>query len=239
MRNPNLTPPEKCLILDLYLYAGVKGEAYPSEIQLGIDLGITDRHIRTLLKNVREKGWIVGWKKRGYSKSNIYSLNQELYFHNDHTFRNPTSTLSGIPLPVQNGTPLPPKVSHERNQLSSSQVLQLFEKTSHTRLTPTNHRRLQGLCDKYTTSWAEEAIKEVANRRLPYIKVGLVASVLEDWAKDGKPQPKPEFRPCNTEGCENGFIFVKGVAKPCKCRGLYEEKLKHWENSEKITTNKT
>ena len=83
----------------------------------------------------------------------------------------------------------------------------------------------------YTEAWVEDAIRVAANRNLPYLKVGLISDILEDWRKDGKPEPKPVFQPCGKNGCENGNIFnpEREVYIVCECREKYDKKLKEWK----------
>lgn len=230
MRDPNIKPLEKCVLIDLLLYAGIGGQAFPSEMLLGKDFGVSDRHIRTQLKNLQKKGWILNWKRRGYSNSNLYELNAELYFRNDTQDRNSASAQSETTVPIQNGSVVPPNVDQERMQLSSSKVLQLFEKTSNTKCTPTDHRRLQELCEKHSAPLIEDAIKEIATRKYPIVRVGLISKILNDWEKDGKPTQKPEFSPCGKDGCENGYKFSLNIASPCQCK-LDDERT----NYEKVT----
>lgn len=221
IRNPNLAPLEKCLLLNLYFYAGVTGTAYPSQKTLANDFGYKDgRHIRTYLNKLKEKKWILSWKKRGYSKSNSYVLNGELYFHNDKTIGKSASVDSGTVLPVQSGTPFPPKINQESNQLSSSHVQQLFEKTSKMHCDPSDKRRLEELCKQYSEQLVEDVIKEVATRKLPFFKVGLIANILNDWSIDGK--PKPPFASCGKDDCLNGYIMQEEIAKLCQCKRDYE-----------------
>lgn len=126
MRNPNITPLEKCVLIDLLLYAGVDGEAFPSEKTLGRDSNRTDRHIRTIINSLKNKGLLIGWQRRGYSKSNQYILNPELYFRNESSYRKPTSVHLGNMLPLQSGNPLPPNIRQENNQLKNSYVSKGF-----------------------------------------------------------------------------------------------------------------
>jgi hypothetical protein len=48
-RTPEITILEKCVIMDLFLYAGVNGQAFPGEIQIGNDLNRSDKQIRTII----------------------------------------------------------------------------------------------------------------------------------------------------------------------------------------------
>lgn len=224
IRKSDIAPTEKALLVNLLLYGGVNGEIYPSELQLGKDFGLSDRHIRTLLNNLKQKGWITNWKQRGFSKSNKYIINQELYFHIDNKNRKSTSVQSGTPIPIKIGTPIPPKVSQESNQLSSSQILQLFEKTSKKTPSPSDNKRLGILCNVYTEDWVRDSIIEASKRNLPYLEVGFIKEILEDWKLDGKPQPKLQFIPCRNNGCENGYIQNStNIYRICQCRINYEK----------------
>lgn len=234
IRNPNLTPLEKCLLLNLYFYAGTTGTAFPSQKTLANDFGYKDsRHIRTYLNKLKEKR-LLSWKKRGYSKSNSYILNGELYFRNDKIIRKPTSAHLGTILPVQNGTPLPSKVSQESNQLSSSNIQQLFEETSKKKLNSTEIQQIYRLCNEYTEGWVEEAIKLASKRKISFLSVKYISLILGDWKKDGKPLAKPNFLPCEKNGCENGYIFNSESQSynECDCREIYKHKLEDWKKNE-------
>ncbi len=229
IRSQDLTPLEKCVIVDLILYAGVDKEAFPSENTLGKDFNRSDRQIRNCLTKLKQSGWIKNWSKRGFSKSNLYSINEEIYFRNDNPIRKQVSSQSGNTLPVQSGNEFPPKVNQESNQLNV--VLQLFEKTSNTKLNESDTNRLRKLVEKYTTPWVEDAIKEIGKRNYSYITVGLVTLILGDWEKTGKPPEKPLFAPCGLDGCDNGYIFIPGenTVAVCGCKEKYDQELESWK----------
>lgn len=231
IRSQDLTPLEKCVAVDLILYAGVDKEAFPSENTLGKDFNRTDRQIRNCLTKLKQSGWIKSWAKRGFSKSNLYSINEEIYFRNDYPIRKPVSAHIGSTVPVQSGNEFPPKVSQESNQLNV--VQQLFEKTAKRNCEPSDIRRLHNLCEIYTFAWVEDAIKEAANRNLRFLEVGLLANILKDWKTDGKPSEKPKFISCNKDGCENGYIFITGEnsVAVCECKEKYDQELDGWKKN--------
>lgn len=229
IRNATLTPLEKCLFINLIFYAGINGEAFPSEESLGKDLGFSTRHIRTQLKKLQQKSWIVKKQQRGYSKSNLYQLNQELYFHSDNSDRNASSSHLGNRVPTQIGSVLPTKENKESNQLSV--VQQLFKKTANKECSKIELNQLHKLCEQHSTIWVEDAIKEAGTRNYPYITVKLISLILEDWKRDGKPPEKPKFVTCNKDGCENGYIFIPGQnsATICECKEKFEQELEEWK----------
>lgn len=110
IRNPNFSPLEKVIVVDLILYAGVNREPFPSQKTLAKDLNRSERYIRKSLYILRDKG-IISWFRRGYSRSNQYSI-EELYFRYDlddnSTNRNYTSDQSSNIDPQRTGNPLPP-----------------------------------------------------------------------------------------------------------------------------------
>jgi len=117
VRNPKLLPAEKILLVDLLLYGGVQGESIPSQKTLAKDLGMSDRYIRTLIVSLHEQK-LLNWKKRGYSKSNRYSFNQELYIHIDTKQWKYSSYEKGSLVPIQNGSTLPPNETHQCSSTS-------------------------------------------------------------------------------------------------------------------------
>lgn len=60
LRYPGLSPSAKLLWARLAQYAGENGKCYPSQVTLAEELGITDRHIRKLLTELEDKGFVVG-----------------------------------------------------------------------------------------------------------------------------------------------------------------------------------
>ncbi len=230
VRNPAISALEIRVLLDLLLYAGTNGEAFPSESQLATDCGKSDRHIRTTLVKLKQKE-LIEWKKRGYSKSNKYTLNEELYFRNDNKYRKTISSELGSTMPIQNGPPLPPKVNQESNQLSSSHIQQLFEETSKKKLHLTDIQQLHSLCKKYTEEWVEEAIKTASKRKTTFLSIKYVSLILGDWKRDGMPTSKPQFVFCGRNGCENGYIYnsERNSYRMCECREIYQKKLEDWK----------
>ncbi len=231
IRNPTITSTEKCVLLDLILYAGVDGIAFPSETKIGQDFNIGDRQVRNIITRLKKVGAVVGWKRRGYSGSNSYTINPELYFRNDISYRKSTSSHSGTVIPLHSGNILPPKVSHEISQLSSS-TLQLFKKTFKKDLNKEEFNRLKHLCTDYSEDWVQGAINDLVSRdpTLPFITLGLVSKKLSDWKETGKPQPKPIFKPCGKHGCKDGSIFNSDhqTFSLCDCKVGYEKAKVEW-----------
>lgn len=64
---------EKGILLDIILYGQGTGESFPSMETLAKNANISLRYVQTLVKSLREKGFITVLK-RGYGKSNGYSL---------------------------------------------------------------------------------------------------------------------------------------------------------------------
>lgn len=114
IRDNWLRPIDKLLLVDLLLYAGTSGEAFPSQQTLANDLGCSTRQIRYSL-DVLCAASLVERKRRGFAKSNIYFLNEELHFLNDKGNRNTSSSHLGNKVPNNSGTPLPPNVIQLNN----------------------------------------------------------------------------------------------------------------------------
>ena len=109
VRDKRLKPMQKTLLVDLLLYAGASGEAFPSQQTLANDLGCSTRQR----------------KRRGFAKSNAYFFNEELYFHNGRGNRNTSSSHLGNKVPDNSGTPVPPNVTQLN---SSSKVLKKIKR---------------------------------------------------------------------------------------------------------------
>lgn len=117
MRNPRLKPVHKALLVNLLLYAGTSGDAFPSQETLAQDFGCSDRYIRMCLDILTAAG-LVNRKRRGYSKSNLYLINKELYYLNDTKKDNNSSSQQGNNLPDYSSTPLPPNVTQLNNSFN-------------------------------------------------------------------------------------------------------------------------
>lgn len=119
LRDPSFEPLEKAIVVDLILYAGTKGTAFPNQKTLAKDLNRGDRQIRNALVKLRKSGKL-DWYRRGFSKSNEYFL-EEFYFRNEGIFTNsdrkPASVDFSNLFPVDTGDKLPPN----ENQLIKKQ----------------------------------------------------------------------------------------------------------------------
>ena len=111
MKDKRLKPTEKALLINLLLYAGTDGLSFPSQKTLASDFGYSARQISNCLLVLLAHGWLKDWKRRGYGRSNRYFFNQELYFNNDESNRNSSSTQLSTPLPNQTGTTPPSNVT--------------------------------------------------------------------------------------------------------------------------------
>lgn len=229
IRNPSLEPIDKVVLIDILLYGGVTGAAFPSETTLARNQNRSERWIQEVIKRLKAKSWIIKTKRRGFSQSNLYTLNPELYFGNDNTNQMPTSDQSGTTLPVQTSSGLPTNNSQEVNQISSEIQLQV-KRALGNNYNATAVRRIRKLCQAYTETWVSDAINVIVKRNPPFIKVGLIEKVLQDWQKDGKPEPKPLFTPCNKDGCQDGFIrnLNNQSYLICECKTKHDVLKKRW-----------
>jgi hypothetical protein len=98
----------------LLLYAGVDGQAFPTQKTLGKDLGRSQRHIRNSLHILTARK-LISWKTRSDRKSNIYSFNEELYFRTSEKDRKYTSLPGGNEFPDGKRTTVPTNVIHLNN----------------------------------------------------------------------------------------------------------------------------
>ncbi len=229
-RNPSISTSAKAVLFDLLLYAGTGGDSFPSQKTLADDLGFKDsRQIRNLLKELKNFG--VSWQKGTFGRSNKYYFSKEIYCRITESLRKYISPNSGNKFPIEERNAVPTNIVSNNSQINSSHIQQLFEKAFKRKCTNTELRRLNELCEKYSESYVADAIKELGSRNLPYIKIGLIEKVLEDWEIDGKPTPRPVFQPCNKNGCENGHILnpERKTYVICECKENYDNKRKDWE----------
>ena len=144
IRNNRLKPIDKALLVDLLLYAGTDGESFPSQQKLADDLGCSTRQIRYSLDMLCAAS-LVTKKRRGFAKSNAYFFNEELYFPNDRTNRNPASYHLGKRVPDNSGTPVPPNETQLNN---SSKVLKKIER-KHSSIDSISDNDILEIADQY------------------------------------------------------------------------------------------
>lgn len=230
VRDRTISISARLLATDILLYAGKDGQSFPNEETLASNLGFNySRQVRNLLRELKRQG-ILSWRRGGFGKSNRYSINKEIYFRIDDTKRKPISSQSGNTVPIQTGNTVPTKVSHERTHVSSK-TLQLLQKALKKEPTKPELNRVEQLCLQYDDEFVQDAINEAISKNLPFIKIGLISNILGDWKQTGKPPPKPIFKPCGKDGCENGSIFNPDhkTFTPCDCSIRYKEARAVWE----------
>lgn len=230
IRNPNISPSAKTLLVNILLYAGIDGVSFPSQEKLSKDLNLSSRHIRSLTRELKSSK-LLRWRKGGYGKSNQYTVSEELYFRIDNPSRKSISVNPGSQIPLQNGNPLPTNISQEGNPLSST-VQQLFENTSKKKCNRIDLHVLNNLCSEYPEDWVIDAIKEAGNRNYLYLKPSLISLILGDWKRLGdKPPSKPQFTPCGKNNCENGYIFYADTKTygECECLQTFNKQRSEWK----------
>jgi len=73
----DLTIQERYLVCVLLRHCGKKDTCFPGQKRLGDILGLSDRHIRTLLKNIITKTDILICKRSGWNRANTYTLSKD------------------------------------------------------------------------------------------------------------------------------------------------------------------
>lgn len=89
-----------CVLLK---YCGKDEYCFPSQKTLAKDLGLTDRQIRNLIKELAFTG-IVFPTRRGWNRSNTYKISKLL--------RNGNSYMIGSQIPLNQGNKIPPKSTY-------------------------------------------------------------------------------------------------------------------------------
>lgn len=222
MRTPTIPAVAKCVLIDLLLYAGIDGEAFPSQSLLAKNLGYSDRHIRTQLNILHKNGLVVDWKQRGYSKSNQYTINPNLYADQSRYLKS-TSPHVGTTDSIQAGNLVPPKGVSKDNHIISN-VIAYFKQTNNAKYNDRDISKLQVLIMQYSPASVSEAIKVARSRNLSYVKVGLIERILIDRKNSGDSHIKPIFQPCGKNGCNNGYLPTseKNLLVFCACREAFE-----------------
>lgn len=77
MRYPDLSPSAKLLWARLAQYAGSDGECYPSQKTLAEDLGLSVSHIKYVLKELRDKGFVTTERSQ---QERLAGRNSRYYF---------------------------------------------------------------------------------------------------------------------------------------------------------------
>jgi hypothetical protein len=73
LENRDLTLGARMTYSMLLKYAWQKDFCWPAQERIAVDLGVSDRSVRTFLKELRENH-LITWKQRGLNKPNIYYL---------------------------------------------------------------------------------------------------------------------------------------------------------------------
>lgn len=227
IRDPNLSIASKSIFIDIILYAGINNKSFPSQNTIAKDFNKSVRYISTLKNELKEKGYLM-WERGRKGKSNRYVINQEIYTDASN-IRSQSSISNRNIIPPTIRTPVQPKVIIESNQ-EISQLQLLFEKISKIKMSDFEVKNLKQLVINNSYDLVKNAINEASKRNLPYLKLGLIRNILNDWKNTGQPEPKPIFQPCNLNGCESGFIHLKnGNEKKCICFIEYRDKMSIWE----------
>ncbi len=79
LRHKNLSPGAKLTYAMLLSYAWHDDYCYPGQERLAEDIGISDRSVRTHLKELEEKG-LIKVKQQGHMKTNHYHLDLRAQF---------------------------------------------------------------------------------------------------------------------------------------------------------------
>lgn len=103
----DLTIQERYLFCVLLRHCGKKDTCFPGQKRLANILGLSDRHIRTLVKNIKEKTDILTCKRSGWNRANTYTLSKELIL-----VRKQGSYHLGSQFPLHQGTENPPKSTY-------------------------------------------------------------------------------------------------------------------------------
>lgn len=73
LRNGKLSPGAKLAYAMLLSYAWNNESCFPGQDRLGMDMGVTDRSVRTYTQELESAGFLK-IKRRGLNKTNVYEL---------------------------------------------------------------------------------------------------------------------------------------------------------------------
>lgn len=114
LRDPTLTPLEKCVWLVIKTYADKNGSAHPSKKTIADGIGITPRAVSLAITVLKEKR-LLDWQPGFAGVSNFYLLTDEHYAKF-------LAKSGGTPVPSQVGTPVPTKKTQEEESPSVREV---------------------------------------------------------------------------------------------------------------------
>jgi len=101
LRNSQLSIQERYLYCILLRYCGQDEHCFPSQETLGIEVGLSARQVRTILKKLEGEG-LITITRSGFNRSNTYYVSQDL-----ETDRKGVSPHIRNIFPLQGGSPLP------------------------------------------------------------------------------------------------------------------------------------
>lgn len=107
---------ERYLFGLLLKYSGKKDFCFPSQKTLGGIMLLSERYIRKLLQQLKNKG-IIHIQRTGFNKPNTYKVSKNLIRITDiSTDRKTKSYHIGTPVPLHTGTIIPPKNTYIRGK---------------------------------------------------------------------------------------------------------------------------
>lgn len=101
VRKASISRSAKLIFIDLLLYAGTDGSAFPSHQTLANNAGLSKRRVNDLLQELKRAN-LVSWSMGSPGRSNRYKITPEIYFPN-----------AGTPVQSNRGSQLQPNVVNE------------------------------------------------------------------------------------------------------------------------------
>jgi len=92
LKSKKLSSGDKMTFAMLLSYAWQNDFCFPGQVRLAVDLGLTDRSVRTHLKSLQANG-LLTIQRRGQGKTNIYELNLKPMSFRSGSDRKKTSAL--------------------------------------------------------------------------------------------------------------------------------------------------
>jgi biotin operon repressor len=113
---PNqLTFQQKMVFIVLLRYAAQDESCFPSQATIARSVGLSPRHVRTILNQLQEQGLIYS-KRSGYNRTNTYKVPKHFIVDD----KNSSSPQLRRVVPLQNGTPVPPTYTHRNKKVKRS-----------------------------------------------------------------------------------------------------------------------
>jgi hypothetical protein len=226
LRLPDISPAAKAVFMNILMYAGEDGKAFPSQARLAADLGVSERHIRTLINELKRHNMLT-WRQKERNGPNYYTPSPEVYRRAEELGRKSISARNGNRVPSPSGSPVPAKVITESIKKGSQSPL--VQKLQLLRGKPLSDPETDEFHHLVSDSGPEKVGAAMDRLRARGKDSGISVPYLREVVSDTVPG-KPVFTPCGK--CRNGYtVGQSGDKWPHTCLRDFQLNLQGWERT--------